>query len=154
MDTRIAFGIMNIENWKNWCIREGTCAQSVPSLMLRCGLGYSWDIHRVFMGYTYVSVMCRLCIGYVSVTCRNRRRAKKEEKVHFFGEKFGNVRGFLYLCRRKWETGRGLRQLASIGLSIQGCFFWNKNRNKDNRDNHSVAPTLCHGKEEQQWREL
>jgi hypothetical protein len=30
---------------------------------------------------------------------------KKEEKVHFFGEKFGNVRGFLYLCRRKRETG-------------------------------------------------
>ncbi len=64
------------------------------SIMLRCGLGYSWDIHRVFMGYTYVSVMCRLCIGYVSVTCRNRWGAKKEEKVHFFREKFGNVRGF------------------------------------------------------------
>ena len=75
------------------------------SIMLRCGLGYSWDIHRVFMGYTYVSVMCRLCIGYVSVTFRNRRGAKKEEKVHFFREKFGNVRGFLYLCRRKRETG-------------------------------------------------
>ena len=87
-------------------------------IMLRCGLGYSWDIHRVFMGYTYVSVMCRLCIGYVSVICRNRQGAKKEEKVHFFGEKFGNIRGFLYLCRRKWETGWVLRQLASIGLSI------------------------------------
>ena len=34
---------------------------------------YSWGIHRVFMGYSYVSVMCRLCIGYVSVIYRNRQ---------------------------------------------------------------------------------
>ena len=27
----------------------------------------------VFMGYSYVSVMCRLCIGYVSVIYRNRQ---------------------------------------------------------------------------------
>ena len=33
-------------------------------------MGYSWDIHGVFMGYTYVSVMYRLCVGYVSVMCR------------------------------------------------------------------------------------
>jgi hypothetical protein len=33
-------------------------------------MGYSWGIRGVFMGYTYVSVMCRLCIGYVSVMCR------------------------------------------------------------------------------------
>ena len=26
------------------------------------------SIHRVYVGYTYVSVMYRLCIGYVSVT--------------------------------------------------------------------------------------
>ena len=68
-------------------------------------MGYSRSIQGVFTGYSYVSVMCRLCIGYVSVICRNRRGAKKEEKVHFFGEKFGNVGGFLYLCRRKRETG-------------------------------------------------
>ena len=29
-------------------------------------VGYSWGIRRVFMGYTYVSGMCRVCIGYVS----------------------------------------------------------------------------------------
>ena len=34
-------------------------------------MGYSWGIRRVFVGYTYVSVMCRLCIGYVSGMCRN-----------------------------------------------------------------------------------
>ena len=27
---------------------------------------YSWGIHRVFMGYSYVSVMYRLCVGYVT----------------------------------------------------------------------------------------
>jgi len=38
-------------------------------------VGYSWGIHGVFMGYTYVSVMCRLCIGYVSVKRRNIKGA-------------------------------------------------------------------------------
>ena len=27
---------------------------------------YTRDIHGVFTGYTYVSGMCRVCIGYVS----------------------------------------------------------------------------------------
>ena len=42
------------------------------SFVVPCFLSveYSWDIRRVFMGYSYVSVMCRLCIGYVSVMCR------------------------------------------------------------------------------------
>ena len=31
---------------------------------------YSWGIRGVFMGYSYVSVMYRLCVGYVSVTYR------------------------------------------------------------------------------------
>ena len=34
-------------------------------------MGYSWDIRGVFTGYTYVSVMYRLCVGYVSGMCRN-----------------------------------------------------------------------------------
>ncbi len=29
-------------------------------------VGYSRGIRGVFMGYTYVSGMCRVCIGYVS----------------------------------------------------------------------------------------
>ena len=29
-------------------------------------MGYTWGIYRVFIGYTYVSGMCRVCIGYVS----------------------------------------------------------------------------------------
>ena len=28
--------------------------------------GYTWGIRGVFMGYTYVSGMCRVCIGKVS----------------------------------------------------------------------------------------
>ena len=33
-------------------------------------MGHTRDIRGVFMGYTYVSGMCRVCIGYVSGTCR------------------------------------------------------------------------------------
>ena len=38
------------------------------SLKGTCGvfMGCSWDIHGVFMGYTYVSGMYRVCVGYVS----------------------------------------------------------------------------------------
>ena len=38
---------------------------------------YTRSIRGVFIGYTYVSVMCRLCIGYVSGTRRRKRGAKK-----------------------------------------------------------------------------
>ena len=34
-------------------------------------MGYSLGIRGIFTGYSYVSVMCRLCIGYVSVIYRN-----------------------------------------------------------------------------------
>ena len=40
------------------------------SPIARRGMGYLWGIRGIFMGYSYVSVMCRLCIGYVSVMCR------------------------------------------------------------------------------------
>jgi hypothetical protein len=43
--------------------------------MLRVAMGYSWDIRGVFMGYTYVSGMCRVCIGYVSGKYRNIKGA-------------------------------------------------------------------------------
>ena len=47
-------------------------------------MAYTWDIRGVFMGYTYVSGMCRVCVGYVSgmyrecVETSNVRRAKGE----------------------------------------------------------------------------
>ena len=44
------------------------------------GMGYSWGIHGVFMGYSYVSVMYRLCIGYVSVMCRKKQVAREGEE--------------------------------------------------------------------------
>ncbi len=34
-------------------------------------MGYSRNIRGVFTGYSYVSVMYRLCVGYVSVIYRN-----------------------------------------------------------------------------------
>ena len=34
--------------------------------MLGVFMGYSWDIHRIYICIGYVSVMYRLCIGYIS----------------------------------------------------------------------------------------
>ena len=39
-------------------------------------VGHTRDIRGVFMGYTYVSGMCRVCIGYVSGKCRNIQGAR------------------------------------------------------------------------------
>ena len=43
-------------------------------LLLFSFFSYAWGIHGIFIviftGYTYVSVMCRLCIGNVSVMYR------------------------------------------------------------------------------------
>ena len=41
-------------------------------------LGYTRGIRGVFMGYTYVSGMCRVCIGYVS---GKRRKIQGAERV-------------------------------------------------------------------------
>ena len=38
-------------------------------------IGYSWGVHGVFVGYTYVSGMCRVCIGNVSGTYRKEQGA-------------------------------------------------------------------------------
>ena len=47
-------------------------------------IGYSWNIYGIFMEYSYVSVMCRLCIGYASVMYRNYllpRRFERDKKA-------------------------------------------------------------------------
>ena len=46
-------------------------------------MGYTWGIHGVFIGYTYVSGMCRVCIGYVSGMCREcvERNGVREMKL-------------------------------------------------------------------------
>ena len=41
--------------------------------MLEIFMGHMWSIRGVFMGYTYVSGMCRVCIGYVSGMYRNKQ---------------------------------------------------------------------------------
>ena len=41
-------------------------------------VGYTRSIRGVFMGYTYVSGMCRVCIGYVS---GKRRKIQGAERV-------------------------------------------------------------------------
>ena len=40
-------------------------------VMFRVFMEYTRGIRGVFMGYTYVSGMCRVCIGYVSGICRS-----------------------------------------------------------------------------------
>ena len=47
------------------------------STILLCAMGYSWGVHRVFMEYSYVSGMYRVCVGYVSGMRRNIWGAKK-----------------------------------------------------------------------------
>ena len=42
--------------------------------------GYSWGIRGVHVGYTYVSVMYRLCIGYVSEETRSEGVNKKDNE--------------------------------------------------------------------------
>ena len=59
--------------------------------MLEVRMGYSWGIRGVFMGYTYVSGMCRVCIGYVSGKCRNKRDAARV-LIHISCGKSVNVR--------------------------------------------------------------
>ena len=46
------------------CIRQ-------RSSILLYAVGYLWGIRGVFVGYTYVSGMYRVCVGYVSGMCRN-----------------------------------------------------------------------------------
>ena len=56
----------------------GTFTITLDYASLCCGvfMGYSWGIHGVFMEYTYVSGMCRVCIGYVSGKRGNKRDAR------------------------------------------------------------------------------
>ena len=53
---------------------DGICRVCCSYRDLKIGvfIGYSRSIRGIFTGYSYVSVMCRLCIGYVSVMYRNR----------------------------------------------------------------------------------
>ena len=43
-------------------------------------MGYSWDIHGVFICVGYVSVMYRLCVGYVTEETRSKGREKTGKK--------------------------------------------------------------------------
>ena len=45
------------------------------------GVSTAWDIHGVFVGYSWGIHMCRLCIGYVSVMCRLRDGGNEEQGV-------------------------------------------------------------------------
>ena len=62
-------------------------------------MGYSRDIHGVFVGYTYVSGMCRVCIGNVSGTYR-----KEQGASGFFDGLIKKNRGVLFKFRAGVST--------------------------------------------------
>ena len=64
-------------------------------------MGYSRSIRGVFTGYSYVSVMCRLCIGYVSVIYRNRHGVGRGKM-----EKWKKGKGKSENGKRKGERGK------------------------------------------------
>ena len=84
-------------------------------------MGYSWDIHGVFMGYSYVSVMYRLCVGNVT-----------EEKSSEGGDKEDNESN-KHPCAGAQRSKLSKPKTRSMVDK------------EDNTNNHSVAPTLCHG---------
>ena len=47
-------------------------------------MAYTRSIRGIFTGYSYVSGMCRECIGYVSGIYRKIRGGKNEKKMRFF----------------------------------------------------------------------
>ena len=57
--------------------KGGQCSYDYTTLCCEVFMGYLRDIHGVFMGYTYVSGMCRVYIGYVSGMCRKKRDAAR-----------------------------------------------------------------------------
>ena len=62
----------------------------------------SWDFHGVFTEYSYVSVMYRLCVGYVSGMCRvcvERYRAQEGGATNW-------LRGVLKLLRAEREKSK------------------------------------------------
>ena len=73
--------------------------------------------------------MCRLCIGYVSVMCRRRKRASgvgwgsKSDLWENKNEKFANIRKNQYLCREYWIWGIGYGVL-DMGYGIWGIGYW------------------------------
>ena len=57
-------------------------------------MGYSRSIRGVFMGYSYVSVMCRLCIGYLSEHTRSWEGKMENGKGKSENEKWEGERGW------------------------------------------------------------
>lgn len=51
---------------KNMDIEQKKMTKKCTFWCFEVFMGYSWNIYGIFMEYSYVSVMCRLCIGYVS----------------------------------------------------------------------------------------
>ena len=84
-------------------------------------MGYSWDIHGVFICVGYVSVMYRLCIGYATEEKSSKGVNKEDNESN------------KHPCAGAQKSKLSKPKTMSV-VDIE-----------DNTNNHSVAPTLCHG---------
>ena len=94
-------------------------------------MGYSRSIHGVFMGYTYVSGMCRVCVGYVSGKYRKKRDARDE-------------------INDNGDNWRGNQHPAALRgrLTAHGWHGWKRKRGRwinDNGDNIPRKSTSLRG---------
>ena len=84
-------------------------------------MGYSWDIHGVYVCVGYVSVMYRLSVGYVTEETRSKGVNKEDNESN------------KHPCAGAQKSKLSKPKTMSV-VDIE-----------DNTNNHSVAPTLCHG---------
>ena len=84
-------------------------------------MGYSRDIHGVFICIGYVSVMYRLCVGNVTEEKRSEGVNKEDNESN------------KHPCAGAQRSKRSKPKTRSVVDE------------EDNINNHSVAPTLCHG---------
>ena len=84
-------------------------------------MGYSLGIHGVFICIGYVSVMYRLCVGYVTEEKRSEGANKEDNESN------------KHPCAGAQRSKLSKPKTRSMVDK------------EDNLDNYFVAPTLCHG---------
>ena len=90
-------------------------------------MGYSWDIHGVFICVGYVSVMYRLCVGYVTEYTGSEGGAKKQVKN---GANHGRARtGTDGHGNTEYDTSYAYGERSKLSKPKMGIFI-NKENNK------------------------
>ena len=109
--------------------------------MLVLAVGYSRDIHRIFMGYTYVSGMCRVCIERNRVQVGYSNFMQDNLHNEYIINNLNNIY-FQQLAPQSttWGATQGIEQprMARIGTDEHGNAGDGSN---DNGDNLALAST-------------